>query len=76
MKLKCQSCNFGELAASLVRDRMVMGARDKGLREKLLGEADLSLERAIQICQAREVTQHRLKSMEVSAATSEAECKI
>lgn len=76
LKLKCQSCNFGELAASLVRDRIVMGVRDKGLIEKLLGEADLSLERAIQVCQAREVTQHRLKSMEGSAMSSEAECKI
>lgn len=33
LKLKCQSCNIGELAASLVRDRNVMGVRDKGLRE-------------------------------------------
>lgn len=36
----------------------------------------MSLERAIQICQARDVTQHRLKSMEGSTVTSEAECKI
>lgn len=36
---------------------------------------NLSLERAIHICQAREVTQHRLKSMEANAATNEAECK-
>lgn len=75
LKLKCQSCNFGELADSLIRDRIVMGVRDKGLREKLLGEVDLTLERAIQICQAREVTQQRIKSMN-SGTMSEAECKI
>ncbi|KAE8295652.1 hypothetical protein D5F01_LYC06587 [Larimichthys crocea] len=50
-----------------------MGVRDKGLREKLLGEVDLSLERAIQICQVREVTQQHLKSTVGGTATSEAE---
>lgn len=64
LKLKSQSCNFGELASSLIKDRIVIGVRDKHLREKLLEETDLTLEKAIQICQARELTQTRIKSMD------------
>lgn len=70
LKLKSQSCNFGALADSLVRDRIVMGVRDKRLREKLLGETDLTLEKAIQVCQAREVTQTRIKSMDCSQSNA------
>ena len=75
LKLKSQSCNFGDLTESLIRDRIVMGVRDKRLREKLLGEVDLTLARAIRMCQAKEVTQQRLKSMDVGIV-GEAECKV
>lgn len=47
------SCNFGELTDSIIRDRIVMGVRDKGLGEKLVGEVDLSVEKAIQTLYAR-----------------------
>lgn len=72
LKLKSQSCNFGELAGSLMRDRIVMGVRDKHLREKLLGETDLTLEKAVQVCQARELTRTRMKTMDCTVNRSNA----
>lgn len=62
LKLKARTCNFGALKDSLIRDQIVFGVRDKKVREKLLSEADLKLENAVQICQARELTkQHAEK---------------
>ena len=75
LKLKCQSCNCGEISDSLIRDGIVMGVRDNVLRDKLIGENKLTLERAIQMCQAREVTQSRIWSMD-SGVLSDIVCKV
>lgn len=48
LKLKVRSCNFGVLTDSLVRDQIVDGIRDDKLRERLLREDDLTLERSLQ----------------------------
>ena len=75
LRLKSQSCNFGQLSDSLIRDTIVIGVRDKALREKLLSENDLTLERAVQMCQAREVTQSRKRSMDIGVV-GDTECKV
>lgn len=54
VKLKVRSCNFGDLTDSLVRDQIVDGVRDHKLRERLLREDDLTLEKATRICKAAE----------------------
>ena len=45
MKLS-ESCGFGTLRESLVRDRLVLGVKDDRVREKLLGKRDLDLDKA------------------------------
>lgn len=55
LKLKAQTCNFGDLRDSMVRDQIVFGTTDKKLREKLLRETELTLGNAIKICQASEL---------------------
>lgn len=61
LKIKAQSCNFGDLKNSMIRDQIVYGTNEKKLREKLLREADLTLASAIKICQANELAkQHAL----------------
>ena len=40
-----EHCNFGALHDELIRDRIVVGIRDKALSEKLQLEAELTLER-------------------------------
>ncbi|KAM9391625.1 chaperone Ric-8A [Pholidichthys leucotaenia] len=70
LKLKSQSCNFGQLTDSLIRDCIIIGVRDKSFRERLLGEGDLTLERIIQICQAKEATQSQIKTMNSDKANN------
>ena len=36
LRLQSQSCNFGELKDSLIRDQIIIGVRDHGVRENLL----------------------------------------
>ena len=47
-------CNFGALKNELIRDRIVVGIRDKALSEKLQLEHDLTLERAINFVRQKE----------------------
>lgn len=50
IQLKAQTCNFGELKDSMVRDQIVCRIVDKKLRARLLQEKDLTLESAVEIC--------------------------
>ena len=64
LKIKSQSCNFGTLSASLIKDQIVIGIADKKVKERLLREYDLDLEKAIQICQAAETAKSQMKTLE------------
>ncbi|XP_061712803.1 uncharacterized protein LOC133521750 [Cydia pomonella] len=46
------SCEFGTLCDSLIKDRLICGIASKAIRERLLREADLTLEQAMEICRA------------------------
>jgi hypothetical protein len=50
LKHKAKDCEFGDLTDSLIRDRIVCGIRDDNVRARLLREADLTLEKAIDTC--------------------------
>ena len=43
----CEHCDFGTLKEELIRDRIVVGLRDRKLSEKLQLDAQLTLEKAI-----------------------------
>ncbi|XP_053104922.1 uncharacterized protein K02A2.6-like [Hemicordylus capensis] len=62
MKLKANSCEFGSVCKELIRDKIVFTATEK-LKERLLREPDLTLEKAVQICQVAEVTATQLQTM-------------
>ena len=64
LKLKAQSCNFGIILDSMIRDQIVIGVVDKKMRERMLREENLTLDRAIKICQVMEQTNIRLTSLE------------
>lgn len=59
------TCNFGVITDSLIRDRIVCGTCDPHLRERLLRETDLSLEKCIQIGRAAELSRQRAKVINV-----------
>lgn len=54
----------------MVRDRIVMGIRDKSTQEKLLREADLTLEKAINFCRAVEISKSQSKVLQNESLVS------
>ena len=55
----------------LIRDRIVCGVHDKGIRRKLLQECGLTLSKCVDICRANEATAAQLKDMAPSQATEQ-----
>ncbi|KAK3928666.1 hypothetical protein KUF71_016890 [Frankliniella fusca] len=60
---RLKDCKFGELEDSLLRDRIVEGIRDHGLRTALLRNADLDLNTAVKDCRAAEQSKAYSKEM-------------
>ncbi|KAG1651370.1 Transcriptional repressor NF-X1 [Nymphon striatum] len=69
------SCNYeGVERDKAVRDRIVMGVNNASVQKHLLSEEDLTLDRAIQLCRAKEATVHYLEDMRPN--TSEASAAV
>ncbi|CAK1554171.1 unnamed protein product [Leptosia nina] len=56
LRLISKYCNFACLEEELIKDRIVCGVRNHAIRDRLLRCEDLSLDKAIKICQAEEVS--------------------
>ena len=54
------TCEFGNLEESLIRDRVVFGIQDNSVGERLLRDPDLSLQAAIE---KAELTNAQLKQI-------------
>uniref|UniRef100_H2ZS40 Uncharacterized protein n=1 Tax=Latimeria chalumnae TaxID=7897 RepID=H2ZS40_LATCH len=63
LKLKSRSCYFGQIQESLIRHRLVIGCSDYKVWEHLLRDCELTLEKAIRICQAAELTKKQISVM-------------
>ncbi|XP_013164074.1 PREDICTED: uncharacterized protein LOC106115278 [Papilio xuthus] len=50
------SCEFQNLSEDLVKDRLIYGIKDDGLRERLLREQDLTLTKTVEICKLAEMS--------------------
>ena len=62
------TCGFNDLTDALIRDRIVIGINDQGLRKRLLREKDLTLDKAVDICRAAEQAQIQMKLLDGEAA--------
>ncbi|XP_011688911.1 PREDICTED: uncharacterized protein LOC105450661 [Wasmannia auropunctata] len=62
LKKLAQNCEFTD-KQDMIRDRIVLGIADLKTQEKLLGMTDLKLEKAVEICRAREMLKERVKTM-------------
>ncbi|GBM62804.1 hypothetical protein AVEN_19794-1 [Araneus ventricosus] len=70
LKTLASTCEFEEQENGLIRDRIVLGIGDNGLKERLLRESGLGLEKAIEIVRSAETSREQLSSMkEETAAT-------
>ena len=61
LRHKAQTCDYGELKDSLIRDRIVVGINSTQLKEKMLQDKDLSLDSAISRCKSAEMTQRQMQ---------------
>ena len=57
----------------ILRDRLVLGLKDDGMRERLLRVNDLTLGKALDICKAAEQTSVQIHEMQVSSRDSSLE---
>lgn len=57
LQYKSHFCNFGDQRVSMVRDQVVVGCRDRLVRQQLLHHDHLGLEEALQICRWAEEKQ-------------------
>jgi hypothetical protein len=57
LRVLAQTCAFDDLRDDLIRDRIVMAISDDKLRKLLLRESDLTLSRAVTLCQIHEQTE-------------------
>lgn len=58
-----ENCKFGALHDEMLRDRLVLGCRDKGARARLFREKECSLKKALESLQISEATHEQLKDI-------------
>ena len=63
-------CEFDNLKSSLIRDIIVVGVLDDRLRERMLRESDLTLEKAIKLGQSAEQTKRHIKEFKQESEIS------
>lgn len=63
LRIKAKSCTFGNLYEELTRDRLVCGISNDNLRKVLLRDCDLTLIKAVNICQIHEMTEEHNKTL-------------
>ncbi|XP_024942173.1 uncharacterized protein LOC107269153 [Cephus cinctus] len=63
LKKLSATCGFDHLRDGLIKDRIVCGIRDTELKNCLLREEDLNLEKCIKICRAVELTEIQTKTI-------------
>lgn len=67
LKMLASTCNFGDIKDSLIRDRTVCGTNSPSLRERLLREENLTLQKCVQICRTTELSRENSKTIEGKA---------
>ena len=63
LRNRAQSCEFGDLTNSLIQDRIICGMLDNSVRERLLRQESLTLDKTLQLCRAAETTRAQAKEL-------------
>ena len=66
LRSKAAKCEFGTFESDMIRDKVVFGGRDERIRERLLRVADLTLNKALDICRAAEISKQQIEAMGVT----------
>ncbi|CAG4932714.1 unnamed protein product [Parnassius apollo] len=70
LRVLSRKCDFGDLHESLLRDKIVCGIVNNTVRDRLLRTDDLRLSKAIQICQAAEISKEEILCIDGNEAES------
>ena len=76
LKLKIDSCEYDKtgwppaVKLELTRDKFIFGLLDDALKERLLREVDLSLQRAVSLAQRSESSKTQAKAMSIQSITT------
>eukprot|EP00731_Ephydatia_muelleri_P020491 Em0013g218a len=74
LRLIAKDCDFKLLEDDLIRDRIVCGTNSDRVKEHLLREHDLTVDKAINICRSTEESKKQLKSMSEEKARPQGSC--
>ena len=60
----CETCEFGTLKNSLIKDRIVLGVNNTKTSERLLRVSDLTLQKALDVVRSAEATDMQMKELD------------
>ena len=67
MKRLASTCEFETLRDSIIKEGIVLGVRDIHVKDRLLRENALTLERAIEIYKASQISRQQLKELDAKS---------
>lgn len=74
LKKLANPCDFGDQLENLIRDRLVLGIADKNVQERLLRDADLKLDKALNHCRSSEQSKKQL--LEIAGTSTNKEVSV
>ena len=75
LKLLSMDCEYGELREEMICDRLVVGVYSEEVKEKLLQQPDLTLQKATEIIKAIEGSKQHVKTIGSEHSLNEVRCK-
>ena len=70
LRTLARECKFGQLEDEAIRDQLVEGTNEMRVQERLLGEKDLKLDKAIRIARSVELAKEQVKGLKKDELTS------
>ncbi|XP_008179138.1 uncharacterized protein K02A2.6-like [Acyrthosiphon pisum] len=64
LRLLAASCEFGKLVDTLIRGRLICGLIDNKIKERLLKEGNIGLEKVLDVCRSDEVVRKQMSAMD------------
>lgn len=68
-----KNCQYGDMADDLLLDKIIISVKHISLRERMWLDKDITLEKAIDLCKSKEVSDKQLKEIEKQSGSSTSE---
>nr|XP_054591203.1 uncharacterized protein K02A2.6-like [Nothobranchius furzeri] len=72
LRQKSKDCEFGQNVDDMIREKLVFSINDSRLRERLLRDKDLTLNKAIEICSSAEAAKTQIQAMQLNPVVQDA----